>query len=241
MSTHICLWSGPRNISTSLMYSFAQRSDTEVVDEPLYGYYLAQHPSAREYHPMAREILDTMDQDGQALMERQLARTERPTYFYKQMIHHLLDMDLSFLHQTKNIILTRDPREMLPSYAQVIDQPNIDDVGYRLHIALRDFLRTHAIPYVVLEAKQVLLDPDKVLRELCGDLGIAWEADMLTWEAGPIPEDGIWAPHWYANVHRSTGFLPYRAKETAFPPHLEELYAQCKPYYEELIQEAIMA
>ena len=36
----ICLWSGPRNISTALMYSFAQRDDTRVVDEPLYGHYL---------------------------------------------------------------------------------------------------------------------------------------------------------------------------------------------------------
>ena len=32
------VWSGPRNVSTALMYSFAQRSDTRVVDEPLYAY-----------------------------------------------------------------------------------------------------------------------------------------------------------------------------------------------------------
>ena len=38
----ISLWSGPRNVSTALMYSFAQRSDTQVIDEPLYAHYL-QH------------------------------------------------------------------------------------------------------------------------------------------------------------------------------------------------------
>ena len=36
----ICLWSGPRNVSTAMMYSFAQRDDTVVYDEPFYGYYL---------------------------------------------------------------------------------------------------------------------------------------------------------------------------------------------------------
>ena len=36
----IQLWSGPRNVSTALMYSFAQRPDTRVVDEPLYAHYL---------------------------------------------------------------------------------------------------------------------------------------------------------------------------------------------------------
>ena len=47
MTSPICLWSGPRNVSTALMYSFAQRNDVRVVDEPLYGHYLkvtgAQH------------------------------------------------------------------------------------------------------------------------------------------------------------------------------------------------------
>ena len=43
----ICLWSGPRNISTALMYSFAQRDDTAVYDEPLYAHYLSK-TSARE-------------------------------------------------------------------------------------------------------------------------------------------------------------------------------------------------
>ena len=31
---------------------------------------------------------------------------------------------------------------------------------------------------------------------------------MLSWPAGPKPEDGVWAEHWYASAHRSTGFGP---------------------------------
>ena len=50
MTKRINAWSSPRNISTAFMYSFAQRKDTTVVDEPLYAHYLvnteteAQHP-----------------------------------------------------------------------------------------------------------------------------------------------------------------------------------------------------
>ncbi len=37
---NLAMWSGPRNISTALMRSWENRPDTEVVDEPLYAYYL---------------------------------------------------------------------------------------------------------------------------------------------------------------------------------------------------------
>ena len=60
-SKKICLWSGPRNISTALMYSFAQRSDTKVFDEPLYAYYLA-NSKAKEYHPGADEVMQSQNQ-----------------------------------------------------------------------------------------------------------------------------------------------------------------------------------
>ena len=43
----ISLWSGPRSMSTALMYSFAQRSDTRVLDEPLYSHFLMHTGTAR--------------------------------------------------------------------------------------------------------------------------------------------------------------------------------------------------
>ena len=64
----ICLWSGPRNISTALMYSFAQRSDTLVYDEPLYAYYL-KNSNAKKYHPGTKEILSSMENNGTKVIE----------------------------------------------------------------------------------------------------------------------------------------------------------------------------
>jgi len=51
----IAMWSGPRNLSTAMMYSFAERDDTAVVDEPFYGAYLA---ATGIKHPMHQQIID---------------------------------------------------------------------------------------------------------------------------------------------------------------------------------------
>ena len=229
----ICLWSGPRNISTALMYAFAQRSDTKVYDEPLYAHYL-KHSNASAYHPGAADILRTMENDGNKVIEMMMGAHDKPVVFFKQMTHHLLHLNRGFMKHVQNIILTRDPVEMLPSFGKVIKTPTIDDVGYAMHVALVKFLNALDTPPVVLDAKKVLLNPQKVLAELCDCVGIDFESTMLQWGAGARPEDGIWAKYWYESLHKSTGFEPYQPKTTAFPKRLEPLLAQCLPYYQQL-------
>lgn len=65
-----------------------------------------------------------------------------------------------------------------------------------------------------------------------------FDCRMLRWEAGAIAEDGIWAPHWCHVVHQITGFVPYRPKG-AFPHELEELLADCEPWYDRLFENAL--
>src|SRR5690554_6524203 len=227
----ISLWSGPRNISTALMYSFAQRPGTIVVDEPLYGFYL-NRSDAKNYHPGADEILRTMETNGLKVVESMISRTDSPVLFYKNMTHHLPGLDRDFLSQLVNIILTRDPKEMLPSYADVIETPTIEDVGYRMHVELFEELRSKDIPMIVVDSADILKDPKSYLKKLCEAIGIPFDPAMLSWEAGPRPEDGCWAPYWYKNVHKSTGFQPYTPKTKPFPEHLRPLLDECKPYYE---------
>lgn len=234
----ICLWSGPRNISTALMYSFAQRSDTKVFDEPLYAHYLKE-TDADDYHPGADEVLETMESDGEKVVDMMLGSHDQPVVFFKQMTHHLVNLNLSFLKKTINIILTRDPREMLPSYAKEIEYPTMRDVGYEQHLELFEFLQNRGDEPVVLQSEKVLKDPLNTLNTLCTAIGIPFEKEMLSWEKGPRPEDGVWAKYWYQNVHNSTGFKPYQAKTEPFPEHLKPLLADCLPIYEELCKYSI--
>lgn len=240
-TVRICLWSGPRNISTALMYSFAQRDDTIVYDEPLYAHYLVRTP-ALAYHPGAEDVLTEMENDGEKVVrDLILGPQPKPVAFFKQMTHHLIELDPTFLRATVNVLLTRDPVEMLPSYAKQIQAPTLQDVGYQAHVELLERLRSMGQEPPVLDSRQILLNPAKVLGELCRRIGVPFQEAMLRWEAGPRPEDGSWARYWYHAVHRSTGFAPYAPKSAPFPASLEPLLAECTPYYEQLSAIAIKA
>lgn len=234
------MWSGPRNVSTALMYSFRQRSDTEVIDEPLYGHYLAV--SGAE-HPGRREVLEAMPTDGERVVSEVLLAPcrEAPVRFFKNMAHHLRGLDRGFLDRMTHLLLTRDPAEMLPSLARHLPEPGLEDTGYPEQVELLDRLERTGREPVVIDARELLLDPGAVLEVACRRLGLAWEPRMLRWPAGPVPEDGVWASHWYASVHESTGFEPYRPKSEPVPEPLEPLLASCRPLYERLASRAITA
>lgn len=235
----ICLWSGPRNISTALMYSFAQRNDTEVFDEPLYGHYL-QHTQAKEYHPGAEAILASMENDGEKVIDMMMGKHEKPVVFFKNMTHHLLDLKRNFLKDVVNIILTRNPVEMLPSFAKVIDSPSMKDVGYEDHIILLEQLEQLKEKPIVVDSTQVVLNPQKALEKICAEVQISFDNNMLSWEAGPRPEDGVWAKYWYKSVHQSLGFAKYKPKTEPFPEKLKPLLAECMPHYERLMKLSVV-
>lgn len=221
------------------MYSFRQRPDTLVVDEPLYGHYLKV---SRAGHPGDEEVLAAMDTDGERVVrETILGPCERPVHFFKNMAHHLTDLDPGFLDGITNVLLTRDPAEMLPSLAAQLPNPTMRDTGLLQQVEILDHVLNLGDDPVVLDAKQLLLDPPGVLRRACEKLGLPFYEEMLRWPAGPKPEDGIWAKHWYANVHASTGFSAYRPKTDDFPERLTPLLEECAPLYERLRERAIPA
>ena len=240
MSKPICLWSGPRNVSTALMYSFAQLPSVRVVDEPLYGHYLTVSGAL---HPGRDDILAAMNCDGDSVMSGLLQRQrEHPasTLFVKHMAHHLVDLDLNFLAETNNIFLIRDPREMLPSLTVQLPHAQLLDTGLKRQWDLYSKLSAAGKQPVILDSRELLLDPGGILRALCAHLGLAFTDKMLTWEAGAREEDGIWAPHWYHAVHKSTGFSGYVAK-TEFPVALQPLLDDCRPWYKKLLAHALRA
>ena len=223
------------------MYSFAQRTDTTVYDEPLYAHYLL-NSTAKGYHPGADEIIETMESDGEKVVaEVVLGPQPTPIAFFKQMTHHLVKLDQSFMSQTVNVLLTRHPRDMLPSYAEQVSKPTLRDVGYKKQMDLAEYLRSLGQEPAILDSEATLRNPRGVLEALCDRVGIPFDEVMLSWPAGARPEDGIWAEHWYASVHQSTGFQPYRPKTEPLSEDLKPLFDECMPYYIALSKEAITA
>lgn len=234
-------WSSPRNISTALMYSFAQRSDTQVVDEPLYAHYLS-YVEERAQHPATEAVLRAQCQDGeQVVREVLLGDYQRPVVFFKQMTHHLSGLSEGFLNQMDHILLIRDPRAIISSYAKVVKHPSLSDIGIEQQYHLAQKLLKLGRLRAVVEASALLKKPRAILQQLCSCLNLPFEEAMLSWNAGPRKEDGVWAPYWYHQVHRSTGFLPYTPKAYALNASQEQLAAACQPYYQVLLKLSLQA
>lgn len=233
------IWSSPRNISTAFMYSFAQRKDTVVVDEPLYAHYLLHQPTSAD-HPGKAEILASQHNDGALVVDEMLHKDfGREMVVFKQMTHHLVALDRAFIGQMDNILLIRDPRAILHSFSKVIEEVTAEDIGIPQQYRLFQELRAAGRLTAVIDARLLLKNPAGVLCQLCDKLGIPFTEAMLSWPAGARPEDGVWAPYWYANVHKSTGFQPWTEKEITLPPHLEKIAGSCRLAYEEMLAEAI--
>jgi len=235
------LWSSPRNVSTALMYAFAQRADTRVVDEPLYAAYLARFPELD--HPGRAEILRSQPTGAEEVIGwMRNGACEREVVVFKQMTHHLTGLpDWSFALEMTNVLLIRNPRAIIASYSKVIPEPTPQDVGIALQYELFEFLNKREALQAVLDARELLLDPPGVLRQLCGRLGIPFDESMRSWPPGPRPEDGIWARYWYGRLHRTTGFRPYVEREIALNEQQEALAAACQPLYEDLMPYALRA
>lgn len=229
MVTRVAMWSGPRNVSTALMRSFGARADTLVVDEPLYAHYL---DVTGLDHPGRAEILASQPrrwQDVAAALTGPLP-VGVDVHYQKHMTHHLLpDIGREWLGELANAYLIRDPAHVVASYAKVRGEPTLADLGFTQQA---EIFRAYGGP--VVDAADLLRDPAGVLAKLCAALGIDWDRAMLSWPSGPRDTDGVWAPHWYANVESSTGFAAYDPSPAVVPDRLRHLVDAARPYYDEL-------
>ena len=236
MNKPICLWSCPRNISTALMYSFAQRKDTQVFDEPLYAHYLKVSGAN---HPAREEVLNSLENDGNKVVQKVILQKNKKILFHKLMTHFLIEIDTRFLSEVRNIIFIRNPKEIIHSYDKVILNPKMEDIGVKQQYELFLDLEKRGEKPIVLDSKYLLQDPKLILKKVCALLEIPFDKKMLKWKKGARKEDGVWAKYWYSNVHNSTGFLPYIKKEINLKDSNLELAKQCKPYYEFLTAKSI--
>jgi Sulfotransferase domain len=233
----IGMWSGPRNISTAVMRSWGNRADTVVVDEPFYAFYLKR---TGKNHPGANEIIAQGETDWQKVVNHLSAPMPagKRIFFQKQMTHHILpEMDRRWIIGLTNCFLIRHPREVILSYIKKNPEPTLEDLGFIQQQKIFELVRdeTAALP-AVIEARDVLQNPEQTLRSLCEAIGVDFDLAMLSWPAGLRDTDGIWAKYWYDEVARSTSFRPYQPREGIIPNRLREIYEQCLECYEQLYE-----
>lgn len=241
MTTVVSMWSGPRNISTTMMRSFANRADTSALDEPFYAYYLK---TTEANHPYRVETLDAYPGDWRGVIDWMASPPKNggEILFLKHIAYHLPDdADLSFMLGHRNFLLIRDPRAMVASFASKYEDAAPIVRSFDMEIKILEFLKARGAICPVIDAADILRTPEPLLRSLCAALDIPFDPAMLKWPAGPRPEDGPWAPHWYDAVSGSTGFRPYVEKKARLSPELELIAARAANAYQGLFAQRLTA
>lgn len=234
-SLRLAVWSGPRNISTALMRSWGSRPDTIVMDEPFYAHYLLKVDTD---HPGRDEVIAQHETNVQKVISALLAPLpEGKSIFYQKHMnkHSLPGMDMSWTQQVTNCFLIREPKEMITSFMKVVPNLSLEEFGLLEQVELFKQLHQTTGQYpIVVDSKEILMNPRKVLSRWCEALGIPFMEEMLSWEPGIRDTDGIWAKYWYSNVAKSTGFAPYQPKNEEVPSQWLDLLKQCEELYDML-------
>ncbi|MEL7040109.1 MAG: HAD family hydrolase [Pseudomonadota bacterium] len=231
----IAMWSGPRNMSTTMMRSFGARSDTICVDEPFYAAYL-KHSGAQ--HPMQDEIFATQSDDPRIVAAALVGAPAlaAPIVYQKHMTHHMLpDFDRAWMAACRNVFLIRHPARVIASYARKMNDVTLSAIGFAQQLRLFDTAqKIEGQTPLVIDSDDILRAPAETLRALCSALRIAWDPVMLAWPSGPRPEDGAWAPHWYDAVWKSTGFGPPVPDLPRVAPEYQAVLREATNIYEQL-------
>lgn len=231
----IAMWSGPRNLSTVMMYAFAARGDCAVWDEPFYAAYLK---ATGIEHPMRDQIIAAHESDPKMVAQGCVGEIplEQSHFYQKHMTLHMIpEFDRGFMRALTNVFLIRHPARVVASYAKKREGPTLQDIGFVQQAELFDQVADWSgeAP-LVIDSADIRANPEAALKTLCSELGLLFTDKMLNWPAGPKPFDGIWAPHWYGAVHRSTGFEDPEGPLPDLPSAYQDIVDQALPYYERL-------
>jgi hypothetical protein len=230
----IAMWSGPRNLSTAMMYAFGARTDCAVVDEPFYAAYLA---ATGLEHPMRAEVLAAQPQDPAEVVRRLLGPTPdgKPHFYQKHMTQHMISVvPRDWLDDVTNVFLLRHPARVAASFGKKYDQPTLTDIGFVQQAELYDHVCALGGIPVVVDSSDIRRDPETMLRRLCEAINLPWDPAMLSWPVGGHKDDGVWAPHWYDSAHASTGFAPAEGPLPELDAAAADLAEAAMPHYERL-------
>ena len=232
----LAMWSGPRNLSTAMMYAFASRSDFSAVDEPFYAAYLNL---TGLQHPMRDQILQAQPQDPHQVVDSLLGPDPEgcPNVYHKHMTQHMIEaIPRDWMLKVTNVFLIRHPARVAASFAKKYPEPKIEDIGFHQQSDLFRYLVKNGQKPIVINSADIRSNPEQKLRDLCAALDLEFDAKMLKWTKGGQSCDGVWAPHWYGAVHNSTGFDAAEGPLPILSGRLLELVDQSLKSYEELAQ-----
>ena len=234
----IFMWSGPRNLSTALMRSFENRKDTYVLDEPFYAYYLKK---TGLNHPMKKEIINHYPVSQKKIIKLITSKPENEKIFYqKHMTQHIIkNTNLDWIRNGYNCFLISHPAKVINSYIKKNSLRNIDDIGFKKQFKIFNKVKKNNLNFIVINADNILINPNKTIKKLCKLLKIKFSKKMLSWPKGKRSSDGIWSKVWYKNVELSNTFSKYRKEKINVPKKYKKIYEESLKYYNQMNEYSI--
>ena len=231
------MWSGPRNLSTALMYSFENRGDVKIADEPFYGYFLYNN---KIMHPKRNLIIKTMECEKNKLINdltnKQNLKTKQ-IWYQKQMTHHInIRDDVSWIDKVTNCFLIREPLDVIISYQKIYKNVSMELIGLEQQNKIFDYVINNIDDNpLVIDALGLRNNPENILKLACKKLNIKFTKKMLQWPKGPKKNEGLWGEYWYKNVWETTSFVSQKKqKKVEINTDIKDLYLQAKLFYDKL-------
>jgi len=222
----------PRSVSTAFERHFVERGDFEVFHEPFSAsyYYSPERRSERFADSGTKE-----DHRYEKVLGEILTPREKPA-FVKDMAYHVAGFATpeTVVPDFTNTFLLREPAAVLASLHKFWPDFTFEEAGFEeLHRLYALAVEAGQEPAVV-DASDLLTEPEGIVAAYCERIGVAHRPDALTWEPREVPEWRMW-DEWHSDAQNSTGLEPRTPEpEKPLPEELREIYERCLPYYEEL-------
>ncbi|XP_023931831.1 branched-chain-amino-acid aminotransferase-like protein 2, partial [Lingula anatina] len=177
--------------------------------------------------------------------------------FGKEMAVYLVDrlQSLDYIPRGyQHTFLIRSPAKSVPSlYNCLTDERNATkefdtlEASYKpLHQLFHLILEESGSVPVLIDADDLLQNPDAIIRQYCRRTGLTFHKEMLEWDSGAVPDKTHWHrwPGWYDTLLKSSGFKKQEEIGHTMVKELPQDIQKCietnMPYYEHLLKFRLM-
>ena len=232
--TSIAMWSGPRNISTAMMYSFGNRADCIAWDEPFYAFSLVHHGND---HPMRDDIVAANSSDFDQLVGACLAAPAKPVFYQKHMTHHMLHGLRPRLDRQTHQRLP-DPRSGPGASELHEEMGGCHPSRHRLCRAVRKSSIGWLTSWAALQPSSMLTMCWKIrasfLRRFAPPAAFPSMKRCSTGPRGPSPSTAPGRPTGTMRSGPRPASASRRRLESKLPPALQKIADEAQPYYDRL-------
>ena len=248
-SKKVFLWCAPRCLSTAFERSIRELADVKVIHEPnQHAYYLGPEKRSNEHTNIVLEP----DATFEAAKKRITAQYDGyDAVFVKEMAFfiegHYEDYISEPFTAFKHTFLIRDPLKAITSLYKAykpLGPAAMNDFSLTTCNCFRHIYELFQVVKrvdpspIVIDADDLLDNPEAIMREYCSATGLPFSTSMLSWSPVAIPDWMSFPDYevWHGTVIRSSGFIkPQMPKAvpnlSEYPKEIEEVVKDVLPFY----------